>query len=133
MFELHPTLENDSLPISDTGKLLVRLIDDARFPWVLIVPKVEGVTELHELPEDVYEGAMAMTRRLGDVLKTGFDADKINTAAIGNMVPQLHIHIVARYVGDDAWPGPVWGAGKMISMTEDEAARRIDVIRAALG
>lgn len=132
MFNLHPTLEKDSLPIADTGRLLIRLINDARFPWLLIVPKVDGVTELHELPEDVYDGAMSMARQLGQILKTAFDADKVNTAAIGNMVPQLHIHVVARYVGDDAWPGPVWGAGTMIPMTEDEAARRISLVRAQL-
>lgn len=133
MFELHPTLGKDSLPVLEARGLLVRLINDARFPWLLIVPKIEGVAELHDLPEDVYDEAMTMARRLGDVLKSGFDADKINTAAIGNMVPQLHIHVVARYVGDDAWPGPVWGAGAMIPMTDDEAARRIDIVRAALG
>ena len=129
MFELHPTLEKDSLPIADTANLLIRLINDARFPWLLIVPKVDGISELHELPEDVYGDAMTMARRLGDVLKTAFGADKINTAAIGNMVPQLHIHVVARYRGDDAWPGPVWGAGAMIPMSEDEVARRISLVR----
>lgn len=129
MFELHPTLEKDSLPVLEAGGLLVRLINDARFPWLLVVPKADGVTELHDLPEDIYDEAMRMARRLGDVLKSGFGADKINTAAIGNMVPQLHIHVVARYVGDDAWPGPVWGAGAMIPMTEDEAARRARLIR----
>jgi len=132
MFNLHPTLEKDSLPIADTGRLLIRLINDARFPWLLIVPKVDGVTELHDLAEDVYSDAMSMARQLGQILKTAFDADKVNTAAIGNMVPQLHIHVVARYVGDDAWPGPVWGAGTMIPMTEDEAARRISLVRAQL-
>ncbi len=132
MFSLHPTLEKDSLPIADTGRLLIRLINDARFPWLLIVPKVDGVTELHELSENVYDDAMSMARRLGQILKTAFEADKVNTAAIGNMVPQLHIHLVARYVGDDAWPGPVWGAGAMIPMTEDEAARRISLVRAQL-
>ncbi|MBO6519927.1 MAG: HIT family protein [Rhodospirillales bacterium] len=133
MFELHPTLEKDSIPVTETDGLLIRLINDARFPWLLIVPKVDGATELHDLTDHEYAAVMAMARSLGKVLKHAFDADKINTAAIGNMVPQLHIHVVARTRGDDAWPGPVWGAGTMVPMSDDEAARRIGLVRSALG
>ncbi|WNK01259.1 HIT family protein [Thalassospiraceae bacterium LMO-JJ14] len=132
MFQLHPVLENDSLAILETDTLLVRLIDDARFPWALIVPKIAGVTELHELSDAHYIEAMEMARKLGAVLKSAFHADKINTAAIGNMVAQLHIHVVARTVGDPAWPGPVWGAGTMIAYDAAEAERRIALIRAGL-
>jgi len=133
MFQLHPTLEKDSLPIADIDGMALRLINDARFPWVLIVPMVADVTELHDLSDDAYRTAMAMARRLGDAMKSAFDADKINTAAIGNMVPQLHIHVVARTKDDAVWPGPVWGAGDMVSMDDAEAARRIALIGAALG
>lgn len=129
MFELHPTLEKDSLPVSETGGLLIRLVNDARFPWLLIVPKVTGVTELHELSDAEYEGAMAMARSLGEALTNAFGADKINTAAIGNVVPQLHIHVVARTIGDDAWPGPVWGFGHMVPMSEAEAAHRTGLVK----
>lgn len=132
MFTLHPTLENDSLPVVETEGLAIRLINDSRFAWLLIVPKVDGAVELHDLDDAAFDDAMAMARRVGEVLKSVFDADKINTAAIGNMVPQLHIHVVARHKGDDAWPGPVWGAGAMVPMDDDEAARRIDAIRARL-
>ena len=133
MFKLHPTLEKDSLPIAEVDGLAIRLIDDARFPWVLIVPMVEDASELHDLPDDTYRAAMDMARRLGEGMKSAFGADKINTAAIGNMVPQLHIHVVARTKDDAVWPGPVWGAGDMVSMDDAEAARRIALIGAALG
>jgi len=132
MFKLHPTLEKDSLPIAEVDGLAIRLIDDARFPWVLIVPMVEDASELHDLPDDTYRAAMDMARRLGEGMKSAFGADKINTAAIGNMVAQLHIHVVARTRDDAAWPGPVWGAGEMVPLDPDEAARRIDAFRAAL-
>ncbi|MGJ3258045.1 MAG: HIT family protein [Rhodospirillales bacterium] len=129
MFELHPTLENDSLPAAETDGLLIRLVNDARFPWLLIVPKVDGITELHELTDAQYADAMGMARSLGKALKTAFGADKINTAALGNMVPQLHIHLVVRTKGDDAWPGPVWGVGAMVPMSDEEATYRIELIR----
>lgn len=132
MFQLHPTLEKDSLPIRDADGLLIRLINDARFVWVLIVPKVAGIRELHELTDAEFAAAMGMAARLGKIMKTAFDADKINTAAIGNMVEQLHIHVVARNVDDAAWPGPVWGAGAMQPLDEAEAARRIALIRDGL-
>jgi len=137
MFRLHPTLEKDSLPVLETGgpdvRLAVRLIDDARFPWLLIVPMVENVTELHELDAQAYAAAMDMARRCGAVLKDAFAADKINTAAIGNMVAQLHIHVVARSRDDAAWPGPVWGAGTMQRLDPGEAERRIGLIQRGLG
>jgi diadenosine tetraphosphate (Ap4A) HIT family hydrolase len=132
MFELHPTLAKDSLPVAETGTLAVRLINDARFPWVLIIPRVANVTELHDLDDEQYAEIMAMARKLGGILKTAFTADKINTAAIGNMVAQLHIHVVARTRDDAAWPGPVWGAGDMVALADDEAAARIALIRAGL-
>jgi diadenosine tetraphosphate (Ap4A) HIT family hydrolase len=133
MFRLHPTLEKDSLPVLETGGLAVRLIDDARFPWLLIVPMVENVSELHQLDAQTYAAAMDMARRCGVVLKDAFAADKINTAAIGNMVAQLHIHVVARSRDDAAWPGPVWGAGTMQRLDPAEAERRIGLIQKGLG
>ncbi len=132
MFELHPTLEKDSLPAAETDGLLIRLVKDARFPWLLIVPEVDGISELHELTDAQYADAMDMARQLGEIMKNAFGADKINTAALGNMVPQLHIHVVARRKDDDAWPGPVWGVGEMVPLSEEEAAHRIGLIRAAV-
>ncbi|MEQ8322270.1 MAG: HIT family protein [Rhodospirillales bacterium] len=133
MFQLHPTLEKDSLPIIETGSLLIRLINDARFPWGLIVPRVTGMTELHDLPDEVCTEALRASLKLGRVMKSAFAADKINTAAIGNMVPQLHLHVVARTRGDAAWPGPVWGAGTMVPLDAAEADRRIALIRDGMG
>jgi len=132
MFDLHPTLAKDSLAISEDDDIMIRLINDARFPWLLIVPKVNGVSELHELPDALFDKTMRMATRLGVILKTGFAADKINTAAIGNMVEQLHIHVVARRRDDAAWPAPVWGAGPMQPLSDETAEHRIALVRSAL-
>lgn len=129
MFQLHPTLEKDSLPVFETDALLIRLINDARFPWGLVVPRIAGMSELHDLPDEVCTEALQTSVKLGRVMKAAFAADKINTAAIGNMVPQLHLHVVARTRGDAAWPGPVWGAGAMVPLDVAEADRRISLIR----
>jgi diadenosine tetraphosphate (Ap4A) HIT family hydrolase len=94
---------------------------------------VENVSELHQLDAQTYAAAMDMARRCGVVLKDAFAADKINTAAIGNMVAQLHIHVVARSRDDAAWPGPVWGAGTMQRLDPAEAERRIGLIQKGLG
>lgn len=132
MFELHPTLAKDSLPIIDDTAFMIRLINDTRFPWVLIVPKRVGAQELHDLPADMFDQAMRLSERLGRIMKAAFKADKINTAAIGNMVEQLHIHVVARNRDDAAWPAPVWGSGPMQPLSETEATRRITLIRDGL-
>lgn len=132
MFELHPTLAKDSLPIIDDAAFMIRLINDARFPWVLIIPKRAGAQELHDLTPDMFDQAMRLSERLGRVMKASFKADKINTAAIGNMVEQLHIHVVARSRDDAAWPAPVWGSGPMQPLSDAEADRRITLIRDGL-
>lgn len=132
MFVLNSTLEGDSVPILENSDLLIRLINDARYPWILIVPTMPNASELHDLDEDLHARTMSVARKCGQVLKQIFNADKINTAAIGNLVPQLHIHVVARHQGDAAWPGPIWGVGEMEPLTDDEIARRVDLIRKGL-
>ncbi len=133
IFELHPTLAADSHLIRENDRLMLRLIDDARFPWVIIVPKIAGVSELHVLPDDVYAETVALAKRLGAVMKDVFGADRINTAAIGNMVPQLHVHVVARLTSDVAWPKPIWGVGEMERMDAAVIAHRINLIADNLG
>lgn len=132
MFVLNSTLEGDSVPVLENSDFQIRLINDARYPWILIVPKVEKASELHDLDEELFLMIISVARECGRVLKQAFGADKINTASIGNMVPQLHIHVVARHISDASWPGPIWGAGEMEPMTDDELVRRIELIREGL-
>ncbi|MCB9656665.1 MAG: HIT family protein [Sandaracinaceae bacterium] len=132
-FELHPTLAADSvfvcaLPLSD-----VRLVRDARYPWALLVPRVVDVRDPYELTE---EQQLALTREsaaLSRALVGLYAPFKLNVAAIGNMVPQLHVHHVARSPGDEAWPRPVWGIGEARAYEEAALAARVMELRAALG
>ncbi len=111
MFELHPRLAADTAPIAELALSSLRLMEDAEIPWLILVPRRLNITELHHLPAaDRVELGDEMTRA-AQALETLFHPDKINIGALGNLVPQLHIHVVARFRRDRAWPGPVWGAG----------------------
>ncbi len=110
-FSLDPTIERDSLPMMWLGLCELRIQDDRRWPWLLLVPQRPGAEEFHDLTP--LDQAM-LTFEIGMVAKALKDATscrKINIATLGNIVPQLHVHIVARDPGDPAWPGPVWGHG----------------------
>ena len=131
-FTLHPTLAKDSILAAKVGSLQVRLVDDARFFWLLIVPETTA-TELHDLDGTTADSFWKLTQLLGKELQAHCDADKINSAAIGNMVPQLHFHIVARHVGDAAWPQPIWGNGKAEPLAGAAKAARIESIQSWLG
>ncbi len=133
MFTLDPVLEGDSRPIGTVGPAAVRMIDDARFPWLLIVPMRDGMVDLHDLAEADYASVMATVRRAGAAMKQAFGAHKINTAALGNAVRQLHIHVVARTTDDAAWPKPIWGVGEMQRMSDAQAAERAKMFLNAFG
>jgi diadenosine tetraphosphate (Ap4A) HIT family hydrolase len=111
-FTLHERLAADSVAVGEATLCAVRLMNDGRFRWLLLVPRRPGLREIHELAEPerrlLVEEIAAAARALQ--LETG--AAKINVGALGNLVPQLHVHIVARSPGDAAWPGPVWGQGR---------------------
>ena len=110
-FSLHPQLAEDSLPVVELALCDLLLMNDRRFPWCILVPRVENLRELHDIPQAqqavLYEEINATSRALERLV----EADKINVAALGNIVAQLHIHVIARFSNDAAWPAPVWGFG----------------------
>lgn len=110
-FVLHATLARDTAFIADWPLCRVLLMNDARFPWLILVPRLAEASEMFDLTPSERDAAMAETARAGARLKSWAGADKINIGALGNVVAQLHIHVVARKRGDAAWPGPVWGYG----------------------
>ena len=114
-WKLDSTLERDTVPVGDLPLSRVLLINDANYPWLLLVPRRAGASEITDL--EYVEQAQLMTEiaAAGRVLKELTGCDKINTAALGNVVPQLHVHVIARRRGDAAWPKPVWGAVPPIS------------------
>lgn len=111
MAELHPRLAADTVALGETPHFWIRYMNDTRFPWVIIVPRVAEVTEWHDLSSALQHDLLDLANRVGLHLKALTGADKINIGALGNLVPQLHVHIIARRDGDPCWPGPVWGNG----------------------
>lgn len=110
-FHLHPRLEADTAFVADWPLSRVLLMKDARFPWLILVPRRADATELFDLAALDRAILIEEVARASQGLKRVTGAAKINLGALGNVVPQLHIHVVARSQRDAAWPGPVWGAG----------------------
>ena len=108
-FELHPRLAADCILVGRLPLSLLLLFDDARYPWFILVPQRPAVSEIFQLSEADQQQLWRESAALARNLMHSFHADKINIGALGNLVPQLHLHHVARFTTDPAWPGPVWG------------------------
>jgi diadenosine tetraphosphate (Ap4A) HIT family hydrolase len=109
-WSLHPQLERDTLPVGDLALSRVLAVNDAAFPWVLLVPRRAGASEIIDLDAAAQAQLMVEVSQTSGALKAITACDKLNVAAIGNVVPQLHVHVVARRKTDVAWPKPVWGS-----------------------
>ena len=109
--ELHPRLAADTVEVLATPDYWLRWMNDRRFAWLVVVPRVAVVREWHELAPTEQQRLLMIVNRCAAWLQRQTSADKINIGALGNIVPQLHVHIIARHVDDACWPGPVWGQG----------------------
>lgn len=109
MFLLHPTLERDTVEIARLKLCRVLLMRDSTYPWLILVPERENLRDLDDLSPDDQALAMAEITQVSKTMKELFHPDKMNVAALGNVVEQLHIHVIARFKEDLAWPKPVWG------------------------
>ncbi|MCP4355069.1 MAG: HIT family protein [Proteobacteria bacterium] len=109
MFKLDERIENSTVQLGMMGISRVLLSKDANYPWVLLIPEIEGATEMHELTQEQQQDVTKAMTFVSTILKDYFKADKMNVANLGNIVSQLHIHVVARFEGDLAWPDPIWG------------------------
>ena len=132
MFELDARLEADTHFVAKTALCRLPLMDDARFPWLILVPEVAGISEPFDLSEWNQAVLWQESMRLSRFLKAYYQADKLNIAALGNQVSQLHLHHIARYHSDEAWPGPVWGIGTPEPYATEEATRLIGSLREGL-
>jgi len=132
MFSLHPQLEKDCIELGNFELCRLLLMNDSNYPWFILVPEREDKTELFELDDDDLQLYIKESNFLAQILKHYFYADKINIAALGNVVPQLHIHHIARYENDPGWPAPVWGAHPAIAYTEEQLNKIMDVINKAM-
>jgi len=110
-FQLDSRLEADTIPVGDLALSSVLLLNDARFPWFVLVPRIAGASELTDLSEEQAAQLMQEIRIATGVMLELSKPDKVNVGALGNIVTQLHVHVIGRFHSDPAWPGPVWGHG----------------------
>lgn len=130
-------IEAVSAPICDLTLCYARLMLDARYPWIVLVPKADGLVEIEDL--SVTDRALLLEEALcaGDAVRAvgavlGFKVAKLNIAALGNVTPDLHVHVVGRRPGDPAWPGPVWGVGESGTYSPSQLSAAIAAARASL-
>lgn len=132
MFQLHPQLQKDCFEVRDLALCKVLLMNDSHYPWTILVPRVDGIREIIELSETQQRLLWRESATLSQALMGLFQPDKLNVAALGNVVPQLHIHHIARFEHDAAWPAPVWGKQPARAYTPQEADARIKALKQAL-
>lgn len=131
-FILDPRLEADTRLVAPLALCDVRLMNDARFPWLVLVPRHAGLVEITDLPADEQALLWQEVNAAAAALRATAPCDKLNLGALGNIVRQLHIHAIARREGDDAWPGPVWGHGRAQPYDEASLTARLAALRQAL-
>jgi diadenosine tetraphosphate (Ap4A) HIT family hydrolase len=132
VFELDPQLEADTFPVGITSLNRILLMNDSRFPWLILVPERPDIREPFELTDEDQRTLMQESMITGKSLKALFNAHKLNIAALGNQVSQLHIHHIARFRTDAAWPRPVWGVGAAEPYEAEALRERVALLREVL-
>ncbi len=130
-FELHPQLQLDCIVLGSFELSLLLLVKDSQYPWFILVPKRDGIKEIFELSEEDQSLLLKESSILSKALQQEFKADKMNLAALGNMVPQLHLHHVVRYKDDAAWPGPIWGVKEALPYSEADIEKMTEQVKNA--
>ena len=131
-FSLDPRLAADSCAVATLPLCEVRLMQDARYPWLILVPRQAGLVEISDLAAAAQTRLWQEVNQAAAALRAVAPCDKLNLGALGNIVRQLHVHVIARRIGDAAWPGPVWGHGAALAYADAELAVRRDALRQAL-
>lgn len=131
-FSLHPQLAADTVPVGDLALTRVLLANDANFPWLILVPRRAGITELIDLTAADRRQLTTETDAAARALKSITECDKLNVAALGNVVAQLHVHVIGRRHSDKAWPKPVWGAAPATAYDRTARDGFIAALRRAL-
>jgi diadenosine tetraphosphate (Ap4A) HIT family hydrolase len=125
VFSLHPQLAKDCFVLGELSLCQVLLMNDARYPWFILVPKRADMSEIYQLTATDQQQLAMESSLIGKRVMDLFGGDKLNIATLGNIVPQLHIHHVVRYQADSAWPAPIWGRGEAVAYLPEE----LDAIR----
>jgi diadenosine tetraphosphate (Ap4A) HIT family hydrolase len=128
-FVLHPQLEQDSELVTELALCSVRLIHDANYPWLILVPRVANISDVIDLNAAQQQILWQESAMVSRVLKYLFTPDKLNIAALGNIVPQLHLHHIVRYQHDVSWPKPIWGQVVSKAYSSEQLIKQIDIIK----
>jgi diadenosine tetraphosphate (Ap4A) HIT family hydrolase len=128
-FFLHPQLEKDSELVTDLAFCSVRLINDANYPWLILVPRVANISDVIDLNTAQQQALWQESSLVSWALKHLFTPDKLNIAALGNMVPQLHLHHIVRYQHDVSWPKPIWGQVASKAYSEEQLTKHVNIIK----
>ena len=128
-FTLHPQIIQDTLDVGDLPLSRLQLMNDATYPWLILVPRRADIVEIIDLVPDERVQLMTEISQVSQLLKAETKCDKLNVAALGNMVRQLHIHVIARFGTDMAWPRPVWGQNQAVSYSEKQSSELISRLR----
>ena len=131
-FKLNSRLLEDSTFITKLNVSQVRLNHDARFPWLILIPEIAGLKELHDIPDEKQKIVHKEMNFCSAALQELTSADKMNVAALGNLVSQLHIHVIARKHDDNAWPQPVWSTGEAKPYEKENLAKLVNKLRQSL-
>ena len=131
-FNVHEKLLADCTTVGDGPLSRVLLMNDARFPWLILVPRIANLRDLHEVPNEHREALFDEIEAASTTVQDLINADKINVAALGNQVPQLHVHVIGRLTDDEAWPGPVWGVGTAEPYDDNKRISRVAYVREAM-
>jgi diadenosine tetraphosphate (Ap4A) HIT family hydrolase len=132
VFALDPRLQQDTLPIGDFPLCRLLLSNDSNYPWFILVPRREAISEIFQLDVADQQLLWQETTALAHWLKESFDADKMNVATLGNVVSQLHMHVIVRKRDDAAWPAPVWGKHPATPYTPEQVAAIRERVRLGL-
>lgn len=133
MYELHPQLRKDTIAIGQFELSDVLLMNDERYPWVILVPRRVNVREIHQLAEQEQQKLLNESSFVSKAMTQLFSAHKMNVAALGNVVEQLHLHHVARFTSDAVWPKPVWGIGEAMPYSDVAAKVMLSQLKRVLG
>lgn len=131
-FQLHPQLDSDTAHIVDLDLCQLLLMNDQNYPWVVMVPRRPELREMHDLSSGDQQVLMREITQVSKAMQCLFEAEKMNVAALGNMVPQLHVHVIARFERDPAWPGPIWGVVPAMAYAPSEQETMVANLREAL-
>ncbi len=129
MFSLHPRLKEDAFWIEDLPLCRALLMNASCVPWVILVPRRENLREIHELAPEDQPLLMKEIAEVSGMIAEHWRSDKVNVGALGNIVPQLHVHVVGRFQKDPAWPGPIWGKGPFAAYSEASLEKTLTQMR----